>query len=134
MRNMGQPKGIQPRVGPHLAARRKALQMTQKDVADKADVEYAFIGRLERGEAQGKLEMWERLAAAVGLRLSEFIRNVEDVAEPRASGAREPGPRYGHAAMQLTVLNDIARKLGPGKLSTLIQVARGMTEPGKPPR
>lgn len=131
---MGQPKGIQARVGPHLAARRKALLMTQADVADKADVEYAFVGRLERGEAQGKLETWETLAAAVGLRLSEFVRGAEESGAPRASSAREPGLRYGGNAMQLTVLNDIARKLGPRKLSTLIQVARGMAEPGKTPR
>ena len=128
---MGQPKPkrIQPRIGAFLAARRKLLGLTQADLADRVDVEYAFIGRLERNEAQGKLELWEGLAAAVGMKLSELLRAIEQGDASMATHAREGGARYANHDAQIAVLVEIAGKLTPRKLATLLRVAHELLDP-----
>lgn len=56
-------------VGAALRDRRRALGLTQRDVADLADVNRETIGRAERGDEGIALGTLLRIAEAVGMEL-----------------------------------------------------------------
>ncbi len=47
--------------------RRLALRIPQGDLADAAGIDQANLSRIERGSAEGKVETYLRLFAALGL-------------------------------------------------------------------
>lgn len=46
---------------------RRKKGMTLRDLAEKSELDYSFIGRLERGEAGGSPRTWKALAEALGV-------------------------------------------------------------------
>lgn len=63
-----------------LTARRRALRIHQRDIAERLQTNQAAIARLEKGEHDPKLSTLTRYAAAVRMRLEvspiEAARNV----------------------------------------------------------
>jgi transcriptional regulator with XRE-family HTH domain len=47
--------------------------MTQAQLADRAEVSVAYVGRLERGGAAPGVDLVARLAAALGLKAAELL-------------------------------------------------------------
>jgi transcriptional regulator with XRE-family HTH domain len=52
---------------------RAAKEMTQLDLAEKSDVTFTYVSRLEAGGATPGLDLMERLAKALGVELSELL-------------------------------------------------------------
>jgi transcriptional regulator with XRE-family HTH domain len=53
-----------------LRSARQEAGLSQRQVAELADVPASTIGRIERGQVSPTVQMLERLAGAMGLRLS----------------------------------------------------------------
>ena len=53
---------------------RRALQLTQKDLAERAGLGQAEVSKIERGRKSPTLDTYSRLAAALGLQVPRLAR------------------------------------------------------------
>ena len=68
-------------VGERLRAIRRLRRATLKTVADRAGLSESFLSQVERGRANASVASLQRIAAALGV-------NVTDLFEPNGSSAR----------------------------------------------
>jgi transcriptional regulator with XRE-family HTH domain len=68
-------KDVQKLVGRNVAAIRQAKQpkMTQAALADKIDVDRAYISGLERGERNATIGMLWKVSKALGVKISAIF-------------------------------------------------------------
>ena len=96
-----------------LAVRRArtTVGLSQQDLAKKAGVTFAHIGRMERGELSPRLDTCDRIAHALGMSLLQLlsaepprdtIKELKVVASRNAEKAIQKGPR--HAVQALSVI------------------------------
>jgi transcriptional regulator with XRE-family HTH domain len=64
-------------IGAAVAAKRRALGRSQSDLADQVQLNRTYLSDIERGEANVSFAVVGRLAAALGVSMSELIRNAE---------------------------------------------------------
>lgn len=60
--------------GENLRRHRKAMGISQEDLADKAGLHRTYIGSVERGERNVSIDNIERLASAVGSTIQELLQ------------------------------------------------------------
>jgi transcriptional regulator with XRE-family HTH domain len=60
--------------GENLRRQRKAMGISQEDLADKAGLHRTYIGSVERGERNVSIDNIERLASAVGSTIQELLQ------------------------------------------------------------
>lgn len=80
---------VQQTIGQILRALRQGKGLTQKQLASKiqGEVDYSYIGKIERGEQLPSLKMLERLSNALAVPLSSFFQELgSDVTARRESG------------------------------------------------
>src|SRR5687768_16951151 len=80
---------VQQTIGQILRALRQGKGLTQKQLASKiqGEVDYSYIGKIERGEQLPSLKMLERLSNALAVPLSSFFQELgSDVTALRESG------------------------------------------------
>ena len=68
---------IKIKFGKRLSSLRKAANLTQEELAEKADYSVEFISFMERGQHGPSLDGIERLAHALGLEESDLF-NFEE--------------------------------------------------------
>ena len=56
---------------------REALELSQEDFAEKAEVHRTYISSIELGKVSVGIEVANKLAIALGMRLSELVREAE---------------------------------------------------------
>ena len=87
----------QPAIGAAVRQLRYDRNLTQRQLAAKADVEPTWISRLELGHANPSLATLHRLANALGVPLSQLIALSEEQGEPPRARIdrppRRPSPR-----------------------------------------
>ena len=89
---------IVERFGGRLREVRTARGMTQHDLAEKAEVSPAYVGRLERGVAAPGIDLVERLAVALGTTAGDLLPAAEP---PDATGVlRDQAKRQFDALVQ----------------------------------
>jgi transcriptional regulator with XRE-family HTH domain len=66
--------------GPLVKRHRLAKKFSQEALAEKADVHPTYIGLLERGQRTPGIDVAERIANALGRKLSVLIAQAERVA------------------------------------------------------
>jgi transcriptional regulator with XRE-family HTH domain len=71
-----------PELGERLRAIRVLRRLTLREVADAAGVSESFVSQLERGRSNASVATLQRLAAALGIEISDLF-----------AGEREAGPR-----------------------------------------
>ena len=59
--------------------RNNDIKLTQKDIADEADISPRHYQYLELGEKKPKLETVDKIAHAFGMKLSEFCKYMEEM-------------------------------------------------------
>jgi transcriptional regulator with XRE-family HTH domain len=74
-------QGISLIFGPLVKKQRLAKKLTQEALAEMADVHPTYIGLLERGQRTPGIDVAERIARAIGLKLSQIIAKAERMAE-----------------------------------------------------
>ena len=128
-------------IGARLRELRKAQRITLVELAKTSGVDAATISRIETGKMSGTLESHIRLAAALGHKLTELYRGIEEARARDAVTVREPAASqevYVHEAGKSSIAmltTDIMRKkLMPALLtvepggSTHLEEARVGTE------
>lgn len=72
------PAGLRGQFGERLEAVRKAQELTQSELAERAGVGSGTVIRLESGAASPSLETVADLAGALGLRPRELMQPCKD--------------------------------------------------------
>lgn len=62
-------------IGANIKARRLALNMTQKELAEQVNVEQSMICQIERGTKTLSLPLGAEIAQALGCELSSLLDN-----------------------------------------------------------
>jgi len=65
-------------IGLNLRSHREALQMTQEQLAEKADLHDRTLGKIERGELNFSIQIFVRLCKAMHLTADKIISNIPD--------------------------------------------------------
>jgi XRE family transcriptional regulator, regulator of sulfur utilization len=92
-------------IGARVKALREAAGLSLRDLAERSGVSAPMLSQVERGETSPTLTVAARIAAGLGLRLSQLLRLDEDgaVTVVRASQRRRGGnARRGHRFEVLT--------------------------------
>ncbi len=92
-------------LGSRVRALREALDFSLRDLAERSGVSAPMLSQVERGETSPTLQVAERIAAGLELRLSQLLRLDEDgaVAVVRRSERRKgPANARGHRYEILT--------------------------------
>jgi transcriptional regulator with XRE-family HTH domain len=71
--NQTEQREIGRKIGLAVRARRDELGLTQEQLADDSDHHRNYIGYLERGERCPNVATLERIARALGLKVSELL-------------------------------------------------------------
>ena len=58
---------------------RKQAALSQETLAEKADVHPTYIGLLERGQRTPGIDVAERVAKALGMKLSALVAEAERI-------------------------------------------------------
>lgn len=69
-------KALARKVGEHIRVLRVERGWTQEDLADVCGLHANYVGTVERGEQVMSLEIARRVAAGLGLKLSELLETV----------------------------------------------------------
>ena len=69
--------GLSSSFGPLVKKHRLAKKLSQEALAEKADVHPTYIGLLERGQRTPGIDVAERIAKAIGMKLSQMIAEAE---------------------------------------------------------
>ena len=82
-------------VGSSLKKRRISLNISQVSLASKAEVDRAFISRIEQGVANPSVHTLANICYALGITLADFFSEINlslrpEKDEPRRSNAAQP--------------------------------------------
>jgi transcriptional regulator with XRE-family HTH domain len=66
-----------------LRKHRSARQLSQEALAEKAEIHPTHVGLIERGERNPSLNVSSAIARALGVNLSELIREAEQIQRNR---------------------------------------------------
>ena len=61
-------------LGKKIQKRRKELDLTQEDVADKVGISRAYMGYIEQGRYAPSIEVLEKVAKALKSPISDFFK------------------------------------------------------------
>jgi transcriptional regulator with XRE-family HTH domain len=64
--------------GVAVRRQREAMKLSQEDFAEKAEVHRTYISSVELGKVSVGIEVANKLALALGMKLSELIRVAEN--------------------------------------------------------
>lgn len=65
-------------LGSRLRATRERLGFTQAALAQKVGVDRSHISKIESGETSGSIQLITRIAAALGIRVSDLLDDNPD--------------------------------------------------------
>lgn len=71
-------------LGKKLRARRTELKISQDDLANEANIDRSYIGRIERGEVKISVEILYRLAPLLKCHPRDLLPDIKENAEPSA--------------------------------------------------
>jgi transcriptional regulator with XRE-family HTH domain len=80
-------------IGDTLRAQRLAQQRTLREVSTAARVSLGYLSEVERGQKEASSELLSSICEALGVHLSEMLRDVSDtlaIAEAAPVGVLEP--------------------------------------------
>lgn len=69
---------ISERFGDVLRRVRESQSTSQEKLAESAEIDRTYVSMIERGKRNPTLEIANRLAEALGVKLSELIRRAEN--------------------------------------------------------
>ena len=107
MKNLSEAKQIL--LGRRIRALRNMKDWTQEELGKRADVNYKFIGEIERGRQNPSLNVLYKIAAAMEVELPELFRFEHEISDRKE--------------MELQLIN-IIRSLSNEDLSRILLVLR----------
>jgi transcriptional regulator with XRE-family HTH domain len=82
------PVGLEERFGIVVPRLRKAEGLSQEEFADLCGLHRTYVGSIERGEKTVTIATATKVAEALGLRLWELLKQVDEEPRTRASQRR----------------------------------------------
>ncbi len=75
---------IKQRFGKAVRRRRRELDLSQEELAERAELHRTYLSGLERGEGNPSLEIIEKLVSALDISITEFFSryNIESRRDP----------------------------------------------------
>jgi transcriptional regulator with XRE-family HTH domain len=68
---------LRPALGARIRELRRRLELSQEELADRADLHWTYVSDLERGRQTPTLDVINRLARALGVTLAEFFSPLD---------------------------------------------------------
>src|SRR5206468_10431977 len=96
-----------PALGPRVRALREGMDLSLRDLAERSGVSAPMLSQVERGETSPTLQVAQRIAAGLDLRLSQLLRLDEDGAVSivrREERRKGPGGGRGHGGHVYEIL------------------------------
>jgi transcriptional regulator with XRE-family HTH domain len=88
-------------IGPRVRALREAMDLSLRDLAERSGVSAPMLSQVERGETSPTLQIANRIAAGLELRLSQLLRldeagtvTIVRSGERRQGGSAQAGHRF----------------------------------------
>ena len=79
---------IQLLLGRRIRALRKAGGLTQEELGDRADINYKFLGEIERGQQNPSFRVMAKIASGLGLELPQLFRFEQEIPDRNEIEAR----------------------------------------------
>lgn len=70
------PQSARIRLAANLRAARKEQQISQEELADRAEIDRSFVGSVERCERNVSLDNIERLSVALGMDVADLLKKA----------------------------------------------------------
>lgn len=70
------PQSARIRLAANLRAARKEQQISQEELADRAEIDRSFVGSVERSERNISLDNIERLSVALGMDVADLLKKA----------------------------------------------------------
>jgi transcriptional regulator with XRE-family HTH domain len=70
----GELAALKTKIGARIRARRKVLQISQEDLAFRAEISPTYLSQTEAGKRNISLEVLHRLAHELDLELAELVK------------------------------------------------------------
>ncbi|MFO1398118.1 MAG: helix-turn-helix transcriptional regulator [Burkholderiales bacterium] len=70
------PQSARIRLAANLRAARKKQQISQEELADRAEIDRSFVGSVERCERNISLDNIERLSVALGMDVADLLKKA----------------------------------------------------------
>lgn len=74
----GKRDPLQVAFGRAIRRKRKARKISQEKLAELSEINRTYMGDVERGERNLALQNMSKIARALGLRLSQLVRAMEE--------------------------------------------------------
>jgi transcriptional regulator with XRE-family HTH domain len=115
---------VQQAIGQTLRALRQRQGLTQKELASKiqGEVDYSYIGKIERGEQLPSLKMLERLSIALVVPLSSFFQGLGSDVTSRKGGREAVNEVLSRQRERLLLY--LVRTVHNDDISLLIEIVR----------
>lgn len=68
-------------LGKRIRSLRTAKKLTQQELGEKADINYKFLGEIERGQQNPSFQILARIAAALEVELPELFRLETEITD-----------------------------------------------------
>ena len=120
--------GVQQAIGQTLRALRQREGLTQKELASKiqGEVDYSYIGKIERGEQLPSLKMLERLSNALAVPLSSFFQGLGSDVTARRAGREAGNEALGRQRERLLLY--LVRTVHNDDIPLLIEIVRTLNK------
>ncbi len=101
------------KTGRGIAERRKLLGLTQEELAERVDVTFEAISRIERGVSLPTLLRLEVIARALGINVIDLLRTTERRTSTRQQRAvaRVEALLRGRGAREVELIADVAARI-----------------------
>ena len=93
-------------IGNNIKRRRLELNLSQKQVADKIDIDYSYFGRMERGDQPISLKRLFQIAEVLDASVESLVRVPDD---PKTASKRISVMMKGKPHNRVRLLEEIAR-------------------------
>ena len=121
-------RGVQQAIGQTLRALRQREGLTQKELASKiqGEVDYSYIGKIERGDQLPSIKMLERLSNALAVPLSSFFQGLSSDWTARREGGEADNEALGPQRERLLLY--LVRTVHNDDIPLLIEIVRTLNK------
>ncbi len=90
-------------IGQRIKSRRKELNMTQEELAERLDISVEYTSRVERGSVSASFQLFEKVCAALGISEEELYFGKTGIYQDEKvlSAFKNLPPEKQYAAMKI---------------------------------
>ena len=97
----GMTGNVRKELGARIRELRKTAGLTQEELGEKADLNYKFIGELERGQVNVSLDSLVRITGALGIKIGDLFSKEKVPVQKIVIKERSPLSKFSSQEFQL---------------------------------